>query len=192
MDPGVVQDASRAAASFRKAELEKAKAHLAYARERRKLVEFLKERQRPVEEASLTEVEKEQVGDDEERGKVVLVSINLLIIYFAFLGLPRGVALSLPRWSGQLFTYPEGQVVSSSLVTFQVSDSTLQLHVSEGLRAEEEAFLGSEGATLMEVDTSEMEEVDQELLLFTRQLSLKHTSAPQTISHEKSELSQFL
>ena len=67
----MVQDASRAAASFRKAELEKAKAHLAYARERRKLVAFLKERQRPVEEASLTEVEKEQVGDDEERGKVV-------------------------------------------------------------------------------------------------------------------------
>ena len=82
MDPSVVESAGQAAASFRKAELAKAKAQLAYVKERRRLVQFLKERQRPVVEASLTETEKEQVGDDAERGKV---SLNL------FLRAPRGI-----------------------------------------------------------------------------------------------------
>ena len=72
MDPSIVEDAGRAAAAFRSAELAKAKAQLAYVQERRRLVKFLKERQRPVIEASYTEAQKEQVGDDAEHGKVCI------------------------------------------------------------------------------------------------------------------------
>ena len=58
--------------------------------------------------------------------------------------------------------------------------------VSEELREEEKAFMGGD-SSLMEVDTSDLEVVDRELLLFTRQLSLKTPAQPETLSHQKSE-----